>query len=302
LEQVSVYSLRPILYLRPFGNALAADSNLAWNESNIKTLRTLNKADVAALVNELPPANGSVIHPEPADIGEFAWADLEGNGTYQLLVTQDVNGRHFYNSVVIYSRDSSGRLASQEIRGWAIRNLANVIKDINGGGKDELIVPSQLPSDTYRGAAGMAIWPAVYREKNGHYLEASGEFPSFYESQVLPELDRKIAEVRQKLDKGLATAHDLAIAIMARDKVLRVIGRDPRAGEREARKWMTSQDPELRSDAAAVLGDMGGHEDDLRALKADGNSSVAHSAQFAMSHGASSIQRFNSAALSGSSE
>ena len=244
--------LLSVAIIASLGNALAADSNLAWDESNIKTLRTLNQADLAALVNLLPPGSGVVIHPEPASIGEFAWTDLQGNGTYQLLMTLDVNGRHFYNSLVIYSRDSSGRLASQEIRGWAIRNLANVTRDIKGDGKVELIVPSQLPSDTYRGAAGMAIWPAVYREKNGQYLEASGEFPSFYESQVLPELDRKIAEVRQKLDKGLATAHDLAIAIMARDKVLRIIGRDPRAGQREARKWMASQDPELRSDAAAV--------------------------------------------------
>ncbi len=283
-------------------NLLAGDfSKVPWTEANIETLRTLNKTAIAALVADLPSANSSVLRPVAADIGEFLWADLEGNGTYQLLMTLDVNSRHFYNSLVVYTRDSSGRLASQDIRGWAIRNLSKVIKDINGNGKDELIIPSQLASDTYRGAAGMAIWPAVYRQKDGQYVEASREFPSFYESQILPKLEKKIAEVRENTGKGLATQHDLAVAIMARDKVLRVIGRDPSAGEQDAREWMASEDPELRCDAAAVLGDMGGHDDDLRALKADRDPNVADSAQFAMSHGASSIKSFNSAIVSGTS-
>ncbi len=250
--------LRKILFLSfatiaILGSAFAAESDLTWSESNAQALGAMEQDAVAALVDNLPAANSSVIHPESEDIGEFTWADLEGNGTCQLLMTLDVNSRHFYNALVVYTRDSSGRLASQEIRGWAIQNLAEVIKDINGDHKDELIIPSQLASDTYRGAAGMAVWPAVYRQKDGQYVEASGEFPSFYESQILPKLEKKIAETREKVGKGLATQHDLAVAIMARDKVLRVIGRDPSAGERDAREWMASRDPELRCDAAAVF-------------------------------------------------
>ena len=274
--------------------------DLPWNKSNTPALRAMDKATVAALVNNLPAANSSVIHPGSINIGDFTWADLEGNGTYQLLMTLDVNSRHFYNALVVYTRDSSGRLASQEIMGWAIRDLAKVTKDINRDGKDELIVPSQLASDTYRGAAAMAIWPAVYRQKDGRCVEASGEFPSFYESQVLPGLEKKIAEAREKVGEGLATQHDLAVAIMARDKILRVIGRDPTAGEWNAREWMTSEDPELRRDAAAVLGDIGGNQEELRALSVDKDPNVARNARFAMQHGATSIARFNSAIPSGS--
>jgi hypothetical protein len=190
--------------------------------------------------------------------------------------------------------DSSGRLRSQEIGGVAINDLAKVIKDIEGDGKEELIVPSPLPSDTYRGTKGMAIWPAVYQRKGDQYVEASSHFPAFYESQVLPALDKKVTEARDKVGKGLATEHDLAIAVIARDKVLRVTGQSATAGLSDALEWMRSNHPELRRDAAAVLGDIGDHDQQLRALSADANPDVSRSARFAMRHGASSFGRFNS--------
>src|ERR1700722_1812718 len=116
-------------------NLSAGDfTKVPWTGANIETLRTLNKTAIAALVADLPAANSSVIRLQAADIGEFIWADLEGNGAYQLIVTLDVNSRHFYNSLVVYTRDSFGRLASQDIRGWAIGNLSKLIRDINGNG------------------------------------------------------------------------------------------------------------------------------------------------------------------------
>jgi hypothetical protein len=55
---------------------------------------------------------------------------------------------------------------------------------------------------------------------------------------------------------------------MARDKILRVFGRDPIAGLAQAREWMASSDPVLVDDAKAVFEDIGGHEeDDVSAAK-----------------------------------
>ena len=54
---------------------------------------------------------------------------------------------------------------------------------------------------------------------------------------------------------------------MRRDKILRVLGRDPNAGEKEAGEWLKSSDPELIDDARDVFADMGGHEADLRVAK-----------------------------------
>ena len=54
---------------------------------------------------------------------------------------------------------------------------------------------------------------------------------------------------------------------MERDKILRVLGRDPNAGLAEAREWLKSPDRELVVDAIVALRDMEGHPQDLAAAK-----------------------------------
>lgn len=279
------------------GIGLAGGSSPAWNKSNLDALRGLDKPGVVALLAAIP-GNDALPVPGAQDINEFMWADLQGNGSYELLVTYDVNKRGFYNAILIYTRNGD-RVRWEEIRGWNIEDLPKVTRDIDGDGKDELIIPSQLPSDTYRGAAGMAIWPAVYRLKDGQYMEASGDFPAFYESEVLPALQERVAAREKNAANRRATEHQVAIAEMARDKALRIIGKDPTAGLNRAREWMMSSDPQLRQDAAAVLGDIGGQEDDLRRLAADQDPRVSMAARFAARNGAGSFKRFNSAVIPG---
>jgi hypothetical protein len=119
-------------------------------------------------------------------------------------------------------------------------------------------------------------------------VEASRDFPSYYDTEVLPDLEKGISAGRQDVaarqgkpkptpgpyadqqmvdDDWFAAGRALAAAVMERDKILRVLGRDPEAGLAEAREWMKSPDPELAEDAVVVLKDMGGHEQDLAAAK-----------------------------------
>ena len=219
-----------------------------------------------------------------ADIGEFTWADLAADGTYQLVVTEDT-GRRFYNSLVLYDRDSAGKLHTQQINGWHIDNLKRVIRDLNGDGKDELIIPTPQFCATYRGVGAIPTWPAVSRLENGHYVEASRDFPDFYENEVLPGLAKQIAAPR--------SGQPRVWLVMERDQVLRMLGRNPTAGLRASYQWMNSGDPELRTDAAVELGALGGHDKELRALAADKNLDVALAARFAMQPGTCSAQRFN---------
>jgi hypothetical protein len=55
---------------------------------------------------------------------------------------------------------------------------------------------------------------------------------------------------------------------MERDKILRMLGRDPTAGLQQAREWAASSDPDLIDDASIVFRDIGGHEDEARAADA----------------------------------
>ena len=145
----------------------------------------------------------------------------------------------------------------QTIEGWA--NLKTGISDLNGDGRDELII--QRPLVEYSCAA-IATWTAVYRLQNGKYVEASHDFPRFYDEQVLPGLEERIADYQSRL--GQDCRHQIAAASLERDKILRVLGRNPAAGLNQAHQWMNTDDPSLLLDAEVTLKEIGGHQEEAR--------------------------------------
>ena len=62
---------------------------------------------------------------------------------------------------------------------------------------------------------------------------------------------------------------------MQRDKILRVLGRNPNAGLGQAREWVKSDDPELMQDAAEAFKDIGGHQQEYRAAESALDRAVA---------------------------
>lgn len=243
----------------------AGIANIPWSESNLETLRGFDRTAVAQFATELLgnfSGHGDSPVVKPKDIGEFTWADLEGDGQYELIMTLDVNGRAFFNALEIFWRDQSGNITHQEIGGWAFHDLNEAIRDLNGDGKDELIVPTRLLSYS---TAETFTWPVVYRIKDRRYVEASRDFPAFYKDEVLPQLDKKISAPATKTIPGLDREETRAVLSMERAKILRVIGSDPTAGLQQAYQWMSSDDPRLLQNAAATFQDIGGHENELRA-------------------------------------
>jgi hypothetical protein len=205
-----------------------------------------------------------------------------------LVVVFEPPGTSITNSLVIYSRNPSGKITSEVISGDGIGLDGNpyvdapkLIQALDGDGKDELVVP--------KGWGGIfggerVIFPRVYRLSDGNYVEASPDFPKFYDTQVLPKVETEISQARnepphngpvppelttpQQIDEWRnQPTRNLAWLEMRRDKVLRVLGRDPNAGEKEAREWAKSGDFELVGDSISVFEDMRDHEADLRAAK-----------------------------------
>ncbi len=188
--------------------------------------------------------------------------------------------------MLIYSRDSSGKISEDavdgqgiQLEGWKDRPyIPKVIQDLNGDGKDELVIPQYLGRAGDRGSPS-AIWPQVYRQQNGKYVEASRDFAKFYDTQVLPYLNDGIANAReaavpeaQKMPGAPLKDRNAKLWLDAltvtRDKILRVIGRDPKAGEQQAREWVTGPDPDRDPlFAMIVFHDMGDHKEDLLAAK-----------------------------------
>jgi hypothetical protein len=93
--------------------------------------------------------------------------------------------------------------------------------------------------------------------------KASRDFPKFYDNEVLPDLDREISKEQGDDDQETASTR-----IMAKDKILRVLGRNPVAGVDHAREWMNSDNMHVVLDAVRTFQDIGGHEEDERAAMA----------------------------------
>ena len=258
-----------------------------WSQATVGALYGANLATVAKFVNDTRPQTSEEIAPN--QVADFAWAKVSG-GKADLVVALDISGRGFY-TLWIYSHGGADSLIIQEIRGWRqMGGLKAMLKDLNGDGVDELIIPTAVGR---RGAwtptAAEAMWPAIYRPVNGtyvqvirdfpntsrtrsievstRYVEASRDFPNFYDTQILPNFDRTIVMLQQRAAQGEGNPGALAHMMVERDKILRVLGRQPAAGLNQAHQWMNSDDPQVLQCAIATLYDIGGHDDEVRAAQ-----------------------------------
>lgn len=154
-------------------------------------------------------------------------------------------------------------------------DLKKTVRDLNGDGKDELILYSYLDSDGYRGAQPTPMWPKVYRLQNGKYIEANVDFPDFYTDEVLPQVDKEISNAQRLWPPGSPGEAGVAVLEMQRDKILRMLGRNPTAGLEQARGRANSQNLQLVENAIVVFRDMGGHEEDVHAAELAAKSAAA---------------------------
>lgn len=232
-------------------------------------LRSSSKADVLKLFNEQRSKSPIPLPPlAEAEIGQFRWLDLARNGRYQLVTTSSYPCVSF---LAINDPDASGKIYMvQTIEGWA--DLKTGIRDLNGDGKDELIV--QKPLVEYD-CASVVTWPAVYRLENGKYVEASKDFPSYYDDEALPAINSEIDRLEAK-DEYLTRKRVLSLT-MARDKILRVLGRDPTAGLSQAYQWMNSDNSQMLQCALATFSDIGGHEKEVQTLQKEIPGAIARS-------------------------
>jgi hypothetical protein len=284
VKKILILLLTTILAFASAAFSAEIDS-LAWNKSNIKTLRAMGKHAVFRfLIRQVDPRDENGWTESDLDWG-YNWYPA-GNGKYELAI--GYSERPDIGYFTIYWQDAPRKIRSQEFDSAENAGVAwyqgPLSADFNRDGKTELVMLEPLGgfSPQRTKFIPMGEWPEVYRLRDGKYVEASRDFPSFYEKQVMPQLDKAITQARQDAAAPRPTpgsggnpqsymSHQpdryLAALIMVRDKILRVIGRDPMAGLAHAREWMASSDPVLVDDAKAVFEDIGGHEEDVSTAK-----------------------------------
>ena len=244
-------------------NVVAAEiGKVPWNQSSVDALGVPDKASVARFINSSLPTGWMEV--PLYSVAESGWARV-GSGRYDFLVLLDISGRGYSNKLMIYNQNNAGSVKTQEIGGWKMGNLKQIVRDINGDGADQLIVPKELGrGGIWFPLLDMPAWPAIYRLDHGRYVEASRYFPVFYDTQVLPRLNEQIREAQARISREPFQQRTIAVLEMERDKVLRVLGRDPVAGLAQAYHWMNSEDPQVLQCAISTFSDIGGHDAELR--------------------------------------
>src|ERR1019366_910067 len=214
-----------------------------------------DKASVAAFLNKRIGSEDPLWVLKPNEILEFKWVDLAGDGRCELVMMLS-----YGPDVSVLEIDWKDQ--AQVLTGVA--SLKDGIRDLDGDGKKEIILYSYLDLAGRR-ADATPMWPQVYRLKGEEYIPASKDFHEFYDLEILPELDKEIA----KPTHLEPTTDELFVAAleMQRDKILRVLGRDPNAGLEKARRWTKSDNPVMIDNAVVVLSDIGGHEEEARAAE-----------------------------------
>lgn len=172
-------------------NAMAASEasvKQAWQAQDAAQLRATlpNRDAVDSLVKEL--YGDTVVQPT---VGEYEIANLNDDGTVELIVTVDFSGRGFYNTVNIISY-ANGKLHSDTIKsdGITITDLKSRIVDLNGDGMHELLVPRALAP--YAGANPIPVIDDVYQWNGTGYAKADGNFKNYYRDKVMPRLNSAI--------------------------------------------------------------------------------------------------------------
>jgi hypothetical protein len=179
--------------------ALCADiAKIPWTESNVETLRAFDKAAIVRFVNALGGADTDILVPAYT-IREFSWIDLAGDGRYALALFE-LPGT-CCSGLVIYQQDARGKIRWQQFEGAGL--LRTTIRDVNGDGKQELIIPSPVdPMIESYGPVREIIWPHVYRLENGKYVEASSDSANYYDTEVLPPIEHAISWSRLRIANG----------------------------------------------------------------------------------------------------
>jgi hypothetical protein len=277
MRKTSVVLLAMILAFASVAGSAQKIEDIPWDEAHVKQLRAAGKDDVFHfLVRQDDPYN-SLDWDEPGMQWDDAWYPA-GDGKYELAVHSGSGPDISY--LTIYWQDAPGKIGFQTFGSpadatdeWYWNEKGPDLVDANGDGVTEVVYLDDLdyhpPPQRSKFIPG-GMWPRVFRLQNGKYADVSRDFAAFYDKTIFPLIDKAMAKAQQDSNadpEGTSSSRILAGLTMCRDKILRVLGRDPNAGLAQAHEWMNSPDPVMVDNARVVFQDIGGHDKEVKAAK-----------------------------------
>jgi hypothetical protein len=158
---------------------------------------------------KLPTASGEVekflkmLHADEFSglaVGDFRIVDLDGDGQEELVSTIDFSSRQFFNRLVVVSRRAD-TFRWQVLDTWNLESLQDAIQDLDGDGRQELILPQ--PLTPYVGGSLVATWRCVFsRAGDGDYETDKGKVITFLR-------DTELGRIRLAISQTKSRANDL---------------------------------------------------------------------------------------------
>lgn len=284
MRYFAIISLLFLLESRGYAQSDVSAASWALNATPSVAERNLGKDAIAHFIHTVTEDEEA-----QAQIGAFRWVDLDGDKSYELVVSVDYSGRAFFNNLYIV-KQRAGTYGIQKFFVSDMRSLNGAIEDLNNDSTVELIL--RVPFSEYRGARPVPIWTAVYKWNGVEFVDSSRQFPEFYKKRILPTVELRIKDLTKAAvtaESGTGESDDIKEEIISaetciKDKIARTIGDNPTAGIEQAQAWAKNKNPNMRANAIAVFADMNDvyFTTDLEALAADADPSVAEKAKHAL--------------------
>ena len=184
------------------GPIIPAAKSINWTSASALNVLFKDNAHVKRFLNELanegvtsgPEFVGDVV----ADVYEYRFIDLNGDGWLELVAL--VGGDRPSTGLEIVFQTPGGvpltdRLTTtyegfviRELTGRDVPDLNGVLRDLDGDGIDEIVMPQAI-GEIVGAAFPQAEIPDVFEWKNADYVNISARHPEFYRNEVLPGLE-----------------------------------------------------------------------------------------------------------------
>jgi hypothetical protein len=237
------------------------------------------------LVDDMHFGSSSVLHLRY--LADFEWADIDGDGQYELLgVIVYIRGMD--RLYVIKRSESMFRIQRieicYEIYEAQDHKFADIMEDIDQDGKYELLLPVPTDEDNC-----LPFWTEISEWNGQRYQDASERFCDYYRDRLLALTDDRVRKLSERLEEKRSTnpsdvsmeEAELAAEQLIRDRMNRFIGEESSSGFERAKKWAESENWRLRILSMLVFEETKNKEsiDYLRLLSKDPHLLVAEKAK-----------------------